>query len=112
MEDVVPNLPIHLQPILQRLLESRACMLMIARCGLYLFHLICAPGGHGSCNDRGQKRAYEKREGEREKERERGRPLALRSDEIFALSLCREILRIARLRVCARSDGRKQRGRR
>lgn len=61
MGDAVPNLPIHRQPILQRLLESRACMLMIARRGLYLFHLICAPGGHRSCNGGGQKRAYEKR---------------------------------------------------
>ena len=72
--DAVPNLPIHRQPILQRLLESRACMLMIARRGLYLFHLICALGGHGGgCNDRGQKRAYEKREGKREKKKEKKR---------------------------------------
>lgn len=75
--DAVPNLPIHRQPILQRLLESRACMLMIARRGLYLFHLICAPGGHGSCNDgRGGRRELTKREkkdSEEEKERKRER---------------------------------------
>jgi len=46
---------------------------MIARRGLYLFHLICALGGHGGCNDRGQKRAYEKREGKREKKKEKKR---------------------------------------
>lgn len=69
--DAVPNLPIHRQPILQRLLESRACMLMIARRGLYLFHLICAPGGHGSCNDGEEgKRELTKREKEKKREKE------------------------------------------
>lgn len=65
-------------------------MLMIARRGLYLFHLICAPSGHGSCNDGGC--AEEGSAGEREEEREReggSLGLALRGDEIFALSPAR-----------------------
>lgn len=57
---------------------------------------------------RKEKERGRERERKRKRKRERSRPLALHSDEIFALSLCREILRIARLRVCARSDGRKQ----
>lgn len=66
------------------LLESRACMLMIARHGLYLFHLICAPSGHGSCNDAGERRAGWRKEGSRGEGWTRPRPP--QRDEIFALS--------------------------
>lgn len=99
----VPNLPS--QPILQRLLESRACMLMIARRGLYLFHLICAPSGHGSCNDDGGRRHVK---GSLRRARKR---LPVFLYEIFCLSryTAKYIRRIARLCICPRNEGGKWR---
>lgn len=98
----VPNLPIHRQPILQRILESGVCMLMIARHGLYLFHLICAPSGHRSCATGVCKREFResekkrKRRREKENEREKASPseLCAARDEIFALSSAKYWVRV------------------
>lgn len=85
------------QPMLQRVLESRACMLMITRRGLYLFHLICAPSGHGSCSGRGRCAKGGLR-------REEESPASL--SEIYSLFL--STAKRCRLRVCVSARAKKE----